>query len=744
MDLPQLLRRLALTALLWQALVLACFGQRVMLTNALGLQPPAETVSRLEAAAAAIAQLYEPYGLQVPVYEYSAYSLQSVMSRVTAAEFAEDLRAAVTASAPGNEYFIGYGAIAYIDGSVRTKVFVEFNLPDLGGCFGALERGLLKRQLERLTEASVTSSQPHNAMADASEAITRYVSEKISCCQSGYKGCVTAVGDQSKSSLTEELWRKGWLPLMEFESISVPAPQARSKASAKPQARTRTKGSAKLVGLDAAGLVVAVEDGSGNFDFTADIATRLVAAGCSGRIRYFDLGDAGAPYLDYLDAALEAGPGAVFAEWIVIRYDSTSPASIFMRASYDRTHPQALAGLEGGKLGENQAKATGYTPQQLLLEFFINLAVEVVADGTISYIVEYLGTPDQQYPRRFSYAWEQVCQKYSLGQFMESTLNAGWETIKGLNPWYRQVSGWKQIFIDGCVQGLVGAAKGAHNAYLRHGASVTADQIFNGALQGSIAGVASVISGEVIRFGGLAAVSRLSGVATRKIPSNYFGEVIAVLIQSPNRGVVRAWETLIDFPALRKVPANLEDVSKYVARNPGSEAAISQGLRGVSQYTDDFMAGLRNATEDLSYLGGRSALPDEIADAVTKIKGHRNSIGNSSSGNYGYLEGNVGSTQFGGNDLVRSGAPDNIPEVFEAINVGPNGGWLRTTDSEYKMLNRFANDFGATRGSIYPNESGVLKIVSERAYCPSCQGVIQQFNQMFPNVQLILVDGVRA
>ncbi|WP_232779836.1 deaminase domain-containing protein [Capnocytophaga canimorsus] len=36
-----------------------------------------------------------------------------------------------------------------------------------------------------------------------------------------------------------------------------------------------------------------------------------------------------------------------------------------------------------------------------------------------------------------------------------------------------------------------------------------------------------------------------------------------------------------------------------------------------------------------------------------------------------------------------------------------------------------------------------MKIVSERVYCASCQGVIQQFNEMFPNVKLILVDGVK-
>jgi hypothetical protein len=59
------------------------------------------------------------------------------------------------------------------------------------------------------------------------------------------------------------------------------------------------------------------------------------------------------------------------------------------------------------------------------------------------------------------------------------------------------------------------------------------------------------------------------------------------------------------------------------------------------------------------------------------------------------------------------------------------------------MLNRLANELNAVNGGKYPNVTGELKIVSERAYCPSCQGVIQQFNEMFPNVKLILVDGAK-
>jgi len=59
------------------------------------------------------------------------------------------------------------------------------------------------------------------------------------------------------------------------------------------------------------------------------------------------------------------------------------------------------------------------------------------------------------------------------------------------------------------------------------------------------------------------------------------------------------------------------------------------------------------------------------------------------------------------------------------------------------MLNKLASDLEAKTGAKYPSITGVLKIVSENPYCASCQGIIQQFNEMFPNVKLILVDGAK-
>ena len=59
------------------------------------------------------------------------------------------------------------------------------------------------------------------------------------------------------------------------------------------------------------------------------------------------------------------------------------------------------------------------------------------------------------------------------------------------------------------------------------------------------------------------------------------------------------------------------------------------------------------------------------------------------------------------------------------------------------MLNRLANELGAEKGRVYGKMQGELKIISELEYCKSCIRIIQQFNEMFPNIKLILVDGVK-
>ena len=134
--------------------------------------------------------------------------------------------------------------------------------------------------------------------------------------------------------------------------------------------------------------------------------------------------------------------------------------------------------------------------------------------------------------------------------------------------------------------------------------------------------------------------------------------------------------------------------------------------------------------------------PSEFNQARTKIADYR---GKGKGGNYGYLEGEIGSIKLNG-DIVKS-KPFNksIQQIFDPIEVqGANGRiWIRDTDSEFQMLNDLATRLGATKGKTYEGIIGRLKIVSENPYCASCKGVIQQFNQMFPNVDLTLINGVK-
>jgi len=55
------------------------------------------------------------------------------------------------------------------------------------------------------------------------------------------------------------------------------------------------------------------------------------------------------------------------------------------------------------------------------------------------------------------------------------------------------------------------------------------------------------------------------------------------------------------------------------------------------------------------------------------------------------------------------------------------------------MLNKLSEDLGS---KYNPDIKGKIKIISELEYCKSCTGIIQQFNEMFPNVKLILIDGI--
>ncbi|BDW93898.1 hypothetical protein MACH07_27300 [Flagellimonas marinaquae] len=167
------------------------------------------------------------------------------------------------------------------------------------------------------------------------------------------------------------------------------------------------------------------------------------------------------------------------------------------------------------------------------------------------------------------------------------------------------------------------------------------------------------------------------------------------------------------------------------------EQANARLGRNLAEGVDEFLEGFVGVV--------RRGNPKEILEATTRIKNYR-IVNNLKGKNCGYLEGNLNGNAVD-NKIWLSGEakPDVEPQIFTAIEVESSNGrsWLRNTDSEYKMLNKLASDLGGSPGIIKLNVKGELKIVSELEYCSSCQGVIQQFNEMFPNIKLILVDGAK-
>ena len=136
----------------------------------------------------------------------------------------------------------------------------------------------------------------------------------------------------------------------------------------------------------------------------------------------------------------------------------------------------------------------------------------------------------------------------------------------------------------------------------------------------------------------------------------------------------------------------------------------------------------------------------QISEAAIKIAEYRKA-NKARSGNFGYLDGVVNGKKVD-NRMWRSVSKKDIlnePQIFTATEVkGSNGQtWLRNVDSEYRMLNNLAHELGAKSGHVYPQIRGNLTIVSEHPYCSSCSNVIQQFQTMFPNIKLTLINGVK-
>ncbi|NDV70040.1 hypothetical protein D0T66_14140 [Dysgonomonas sp. 25] len=113
------------------------------------------------------------------------------------------------------------------------------------------------------------------------------------------------------------------------------------------------------------------------------------------------------------------------------------------------------------------------------------------------------------------------------------------------------------------------------------------------------------------------------------------------------------------------------------------------------------------------------------------------------------MEGKIGNINLSNSKIRVSGEDFTEKNIFTAYKVDKVGGintvdsWLRNADTEYVMLSEIADQLGAVKGKVYPHITGEIKIVSELPYCVSCQGVIQDFSEMFPNVKIVLIDNLK-
>jgi len=78
--------------------------------------------------------------------------------------------------------------------------------------------------------------------------------------------------------------------------------------------------------------------------------------------------------------------------------------------------------------------------------------------------------------------------------------------------------------------------------------------------------------------------------------------------------------------------------------------------------------------------------------------------------------------------------PKSAGGQFEPI-VDSHSGYLMAADAEYKALSALAETLEMFDN---PQIKGKLYLYSERNPCESCQGVITQFKQKFPNLEITL------
>ncbi|XRE44528.1 hypothetical protein ACIVBQ_002732 [Tenacibaculum discolor] len=219
-----------------------------------------------------------------------------------------------------------------------------------------------------------------------------------------------------------------------------------------------------------------------------------------------------------------------------------------------------------------------------------------------------------------------------------------------------------------------------------------------------------------------------------------------------NGDLVDSWKVITNGKVSLRNLENVKSIDLFKQSNPDiTYDAIKNAFESIKSSgtrRQAFINALKSCANNDKLIGSlqktRLATVEEIKDALNKMRSYK--TGKSLSGNLGYIEADIPNIKL--EDKMWKSVSEDIARkethIFEAIKAtGSSGTWLRITDSEYRMLNDLAKKLGAVKGEKYTKVEGNLKIISENPYCMSCQGVIQQFSDMFPNIKITLIDGVK-
>ena len=205
---------------------------------------------------------------------------------------------------------------------------------------------------------------------------------------------------------------------------------------------------------------------------------------------------------------------------------------------------------------------------------------------------------------------------------------------------------------------------------------------------------------------------------------------------------------------LAKAPKGIDGVTEEAGNLAEDVGKAGKGLEGAAK-------GAESAAEDAGKVvesGSGSAIPDSVDIRLNSLVDEiRTDIGKE------YPVGNVGAaiTDIEGvtseikaySKINNSISSPNINHeysynlgsnnrIFETVDVnsqnivnGPKA-FNRCIDTESKILEDIAHQLGYNTFAVDESVVGNVYLITERAPCPSCESVIAQFKEMFPNVNV--------